>query len=948
MSRSRSFAALLLAGTGLISQPLLAQDAAPNASQPTTGPQVAEPATPGGQEPEVEVSTPGGEGPEIVVTGRFIPEPVKNTAQVVSVISTEEIARAGEGDIAGALQRVTGLSVNNNGFVYVRGLGDRYSLALLNGLPLPSPEPLRRVVPLDIFPTSIVASALIQKSYSVNFPGEYGGGVINLTTAALPKESYLTLGAGVSGDTETTGQLGYTYYGSKYDIFGFDDGTRALPAELRNNNGATLSTSLLENEDTLILQRNYNIPANFSASASGGHIMQLGDTDLGIIASLGYSNGWKTRGATQQVVSGSSILTNSYGVRTENRIQLNGLLGFGLDLPQGHKLRFTNVFIRDTSKIARVRGSFGTAVPLSELTPASYDRPYDSLRYESAYVQRQLLTTQLVGEFKFDPIDVQVRGSYSNSKRSSPYERTMRYNYNPGTGGYQVALTGLSSGVNFSDLDEDVWAGGVDLGYEFSGDLVAKISAGYSFSDTARRFENFIFAFEDAGSSIEAGGISYLPPYLIFRPDVAALEGLGLRQTNRAFGQTEYRAGLTVHGAYVRADAELLDGVRLEAGVRYEWARQTLTLPDIYGNNPTPGQLGLSAVVPKENAYWLPAATLTWNFAEDFQFRLHGSKTIARPQFRELGTISVLDVESDRLLIGNPFLSDSQLYNAEARVEYYPARGERMSIAAFYKRIDNPIETIAIIDASNQFIVSNANAPKADLYGAEVEVVKFFDLDSLGGDFFDTRRLVLSANYTYSKSKILVGPADTTTLFAGVITFPITAPASNVFRNGSPLTGQSEHLVNLQLGIEDTERLSQLTAMLTYASERVTSRGAGATDPDIVERPGINLDLVARQEISFKGLPSLELKLEARNLLGTRYQEVQEFPNYTAPVNVYDVGRSFSASLAVKFGGGREAMPASPTPPPPTPPEPELAPPPAPPAPLPPPPPPPPSPGERG
>jgi hypothetical protein len=146
------------------------------------------------------------------------------------VLSNEDIERTGEGDIAGALARVTGLSVVGNGFVYVRGLGDRYSLALLNGSPLPSPEPLRRVVPLDIFPTSVIASSLVQKSYSVNYPGEFGGGVINLTTPTAPRDPFLEVEASVGFDTETTFQLGYSYYGSDSDWSGFDDGTRDFPA----------------------------------------------------------------------------------------------------------------------------------------------------------------------------------------------------------------------------------------------------------------------------------------------------------------------------------------------------------------------------------------------------------------------------------------------------------------------------------------------------------------------------------------------------------------------------------------------------------------------------------------------------------------------------------------------------------------------------------------------
>lgn len=899
MTRSRLFLSLLLAGTGLASQSAFAQDT----PEPPSGDDAGEASTQTQADADgedVEISAPGGEALEIIVTGRFIPEPVRNTAQVVSVLSAEEIARTGEGDISGALQRVTGLSVTDNGFVYVRGLGDRYSLALLNGLALPSPEPLRRVVPLDIFPTGIVSSAVVQKSYSVNYPGEYGGGVINLTTASLPDENFLTLGAGMGVDTETTARLGYTYYGSKYDIVGYDDGTRDLPPALRDNNGALISASAIENEDTLILQRNYDIPPTFSGSASAGYGTDFGDTRFGVLASLGFSNGWETRGVTQQTALAGSLFNSSYGVRTENRIQVSGLLSFGLDLPQGHTLRLTNVYIHDTSKVARVRGAYeNIQTAFEDLDEDRLTGPYDSLNYSSNYVQRQLFTSQAVGEFEFDAIEVDLRGSFSNSRRTSPYERTTQYRYVASTGGYAVNL-GSPSGVIFSILDEDVWAGGADVAYELPTDFAAKISAGYAFSDTSRVFQSLNFVYDDGGAPILTTPNAYLPIYQILTPEFVDYEDIALRQTNRAFGQTQYLGDLTTHAAYVRADAELWPGLRAEAGVRYEHGEQSLTLPDLYANNPSgPGN---PAVIEKVDDYWLPAATVTWNFAEDFQLRAHGSKTVARPQFRELGTIPVLDVESDRLLGGNPFLTDSQLYNAEIRAEYYPARGERMSLAGFYKRIDNPIEAIATVDSSGQLTLTNANAPRATLYGVEAEAVKYFDLYDLGGEFFATRQIVLSANYTWSQSKLKVAADDTTILFPGNIESPLIAPASQVFMDGSPLTGQSEHLANLQLGIEDTERLSQLTFLLTYASDRVISRGAntgGIIDPDIVEKPGFNFDIVARQAIGIGGLPPVEIKLEARNLLGTAHEEIQDYPDYQVRVNNYNVGRTISLSLSV-------------------------------------------------
>jgi hypothetical protein len=298
---SRLIRAVLIT-TALVSPTLaLAQVTEPDAAQPQ--PAAEEPA-----QEQVEVSAPGG---EIVVTGNRVRNIERSAPQVVSVLSSAEIARTGEGNIAGALGRVTGLSVVGSGYVYVRGLGDRYSLALLNGSPLPSPEPLKRVVPLDLFPSSVIASSLVQKSYSANYPGEFGGGVINLTTKAVPRDPFLSIGFGVSGDTETTSHLGYTYYGSGSDWAGFDNGPRNIPSALQSflDSGARISSgtvntpaiaSQLVTGRNSAVQRWNHLPANFSGSLTGAKSWDIGSTNLGVIAALGYSNKWLTRQPRQQ------------------------------------------------------------------------------------------------------------------------------------------------------------------------------------------------------------------------------------------------------------------------------------------------------------------------------------------------------------------------------------------------------------------------------------------------------------------------------------------------------------------------------------------------------------------------------------------------------------------------------------------------------------------------
>jgi TonB-dependent receptor len=896
MTNRSLFVSLLLISSALVSPTALAQ----TAGEPETAvePSVTEPDAQPDQE-EFDVSIPGGGDAEIVVTGRYTPNIVRTTPEVVSVLSSADIARTGEGDISGSLQRVTGLSVVGGGFVYVRGLGDRYSLALLNGSPLPSPEPLKRVVPLDIFPTNVIESTLVQKSYSVNFPGEFGGGVINLTTKATPRESFLTFSGGIGWDSETTNELGYTYYGSDTDWTGFDDGTRDVPpllaAALASGRpileGADFTQDDLEaiqmelvNAETSLLQQNDHIPVNWSAGITGGTTIALPDGELGIIATAGISNKWRTRDTLQQTtlsVDLSGTPQSSFQrVITDNRIVVNGLLGFGLELGD-HKFRWTNLYIRDTLKQSRL--GLGTTRNQSDA---------DILQQDTAWYERQLINTQFVGEFDFDSFQLDLRGGYANSQREAPYERSFTYvrsnistDVDPVGDKFVNDLGGNrgSASIAFSDLNEDLWSGGVDLSYEIAPAITATV--GYAYSDTHRVSERRSFLFRAQNLPIS---VQQLRPDYLLSDATIQLYDISLLETSAQDGTAAFDAKLTTHAGYGQIQAEIIPGVNINAGVRYEEAKQAVVPIDLFGT-------GSSAIVPTNlnNDYWLPAVTLTWEVAPDMQLRLNGSKTIARPQFRELVAQIFQDPESNRLYRGNPSLRDSELWNAEARYEWYFGRDQRFSIAGFYKSIDNPIETYTSA-SDNQITTSYANAPKATLYGAEVEVQKYVPLDTMSdAPFWQSRRLVLIGNYTYTQSDIKVGEDDVTFING------VERPADIFFFDGSPLTGQSDHIVNVQIGLEDTDKLSQQTLLLTYASPRVTSRGPSG-QPDIREKPGISLDFVARQGVTLLN-KEIELKFEARNLTGRTYKEVQESGDNRIFLNRYKLGRTFSLSASLKF-----------------------------------------------
>ncbi len=891
MATPLSLARLLLLSTALVTPPAIAQDSA--ADEPESVVAQPEGAADDGTTDESEfsqsdVSIPGA----IIVTGRRNANVQQAAPAVVSVLSSADIQRTGEGDIAGALSRVTGLSVVGNGFVYVRGLGDRYSLALLNGSPLPSPEPLKRVVPLDLFPTNIVASSLVQKSYSANFPGEFGGGVINLTTKSTPDEDFISIKGGIGGNSETTGQLGYTYYGSKTDWTGFDNGNRDVPPALADFlasgqrigdvDSPEIAKQLITARNVLV-QRNDKLPPNFSAEINAGKKLYIGDTELGIIASAAFSNKWRTRSTLNQTAQNADLSatdTDFTKVLTDNRIVVNGLLGFGLEFGR-NKIRWTNLYVRDTLKQA----SLAAGSKPNTFVGADY------LQQSTSWYERQLIDTQLVGEFDLDGLSLDLRAGYANSQREAPFETDFEYvRTNQAAdpyGAYFVNILDRQRGkavVAFSDLNEDLYSFGIDVGYEIAPGV--SLSGGYALSDTKRTSSRREFQFNPRNSFPTVVGL-FRPDYLL---GSAVIEYYDIALVETTESDPAFIAKLNVDAGYAQVQADLFDGFNVSAGVRYERARQEV-LPDrVFATGVNSG-----ASTSLNNDYWLPALTLTYEVNPDMQLRVSGSKTIARPQFRELLNQSFYDPETNRLYRGNPNLTDSELLNAEARYEWYFARDQRFSFAGFYKKIDKPIEAYVSIQSGNDPVTGYANAPEAMLYGAEVELQKYFPLYTLSdSSFFADRRAVVIANYTYTKSEIKVGAGDMVSVYPSAA-----QPASNYFTDGDPLTGQSDHLINLQLGLENTERMSQQTLLLTYASKRVTSRGPGTT-PDIYEYPGFNLDFVAREGFTIRGLDG-ELKVEVRNITGRKYQEYQEAGANRIYYNLYKMGRSYSASLSFKF-----------------------------------------------
>lgn len=830
----------------------------------------------------------------VQVRGEHIPEPMQHTTEVATFVTREDLQRTGDSDAAQALTRVSGLSVVGEKFVYVRGLGERYSSALFNGSPLPSPEPLQRVVPLDLFPSEVLEGVTVQKTYSARYPGEFGGGVIDLRGLTVPEEGFLKLSIGTGGNSATTGEKGLTYYGGDDDWWGYDDGTRKMSPELRQalatgrrvDLGAdfdradirTIGRSI-NDPNLYLLQQKDSIDPDFSFGGSAGNSMEVQDgVDLGFVAVANFSNEWRTRTGRQQdgYFTGDEVEFNSsYDfASTRNNARVNAMFGAGLK-GESHEVAFTSLYVHDTVKQARSRAG--------EDNLAGFEVRDDYTEwFERTLVNNQVSGTHRFGEY--DDLTVEWRGAVSRANRESPYETGISYENVEGYWTHDASR--VQNYIRFGEVEDEVASGGVDVGWRLPTEREFVLSGGASYSDNDRSAWQREFRFLALDGALPFYNRYQRIDYL-FSDYNLSQDLLRLRETTGNTGAAAYDATLKVRAAYLQLEGEVVPMVRASLGVRYEDATQAVHPYDIFT-----GQR-IESPAPLEEDYLLPAATVTWNFADNQQLRFGVSETIARPQFREMAPQQYNDPDNDRLFYGNPNLVDSKLRNFDLRYEWFFGAGEYLTAGLFHKEIERPIEA-NVNEAGGVVFQSFVNAPSATVQGFEFDAKKYFDLP-IQAAWWGDNRLYVAGNYTWSDSEVEAGEGDTVHPYG----YATPIPARLFVRDGSQLQGQSEHIANLQLGIESASSGFQATLVANHVSERILARGRPG-QPDYMEKPGTTLDLVVRKGFDLWDRRGT-LAFTARNLLETDHEEYQERGGRRVDVYTYEPGVSYSVSLSVDF-----------------------------------------------
>lgn len=785
----------------------------------------------------------------------------KQKNNVSDVLGQEAMARSGDSDAASSLRRVTGLTLVNGKFVYVRGLGERYSSVLLNGSQVPSPEPTRRVVPLDLFPVSILESITVQKSFSPDRPAEFGGGLIELQTRAVPKNfiGQLQVGANIDNFKE-----GLSYKGGNTDYLGFDDGTRAMPSSIKSafksgkkiivsdSEGYKLEEIVKMSKD---LPNNYNVQEETPQTLpnlqfSLGDSTRFNNARAGALMGLIYSNGSDVGERQSQafnVGSGGKLERDEKSNITysEREVQLGGALDLGVEYKDTHSIKLTTLLMRNTTDLTQEK--------ITEKTSDSFSsRKYTTVEWS----ERQLFFNQISGEHKIDKVNTRWRFNKSLATRESPDTREVMRNFD---GTNYVLETDIAGNKRiYSELKDKSQEVGLDFDVSMfeMGDKKVVTKFGASQNTKSRISDVYRLHLKNNFPAGKQPDLSRDTEVIFTEtgPD-------GFILTNITDSADSFTGDQELFAYYGLVEVSPAEKWTFTAGTRQEKSVQEVKTFKYYEpNRPTSeGTLEMNDVLPSYN--------IIWKATKDERVRLAYGETLARPDFRELSTVSYIEDETGYDVIGNSKLKGTVIRNWDLRYERYFADSNYYSTGIFYKNFESPIE--AVFEPGDKLVKTFMNAESAVSYGAEVE-----GRYSLRGLTRGLRRWSLSSNVSVINSNVAIDSSQ-----------------GNQTSKKRPLQGQSPYVANVQLLYDRPQY--KITSGLIYnvVGKRITEVGTNER-PDVYEQPVQQLDFIFNQNLGSWGYG-----LRARNLLDPVAKSTQG----DEVVRSRQRGRSYAFNLTAYF-----------------------------------------------
>lgn len=841
---------------------------------------------------------------EVVVTAKMLQNTEATTlitrqraSAVSDAISMEMISRTGSSTAADAMAKVTGASVAGGKYVFIRGLGERYTSTHLNGNELPSADPDKRTFQMDLFPSNLLENIVTLKSFTPDKPGNFSGGIIDIGTVSFPEKFLLKLSSSGSFNSQTTMRPNFLgALGASSDWMGQDNGTRSLPSILSDPDVVIPdATTARTNPDQAryldAVSKSFNpqmaplrktAPFNQKYSISIGDRLALFGAPLGILGSFSYAREysfyergtvgrWKLTGS----VDANDALTNLIlldDTKGTDEVSWGGLATVNLKPHANHEITGNLVYTRSGETTAR------------HMIGPWPEQLSGVARFETRVVQfteRDLTSLQIRGKHALPELgetDIEWSATSSSSMQNEPDARFFSNTISQTTvGGRDTTLYSITPSLfprparYFRSLDESGKGFNVELSVPFHqwSSMKAKIKVGGAFQEKERSFQERRFEYRQAPGTIYAGD-----PEFFFSHENSGIIGYDSTRGRYIFGNYianapdarggNYDGYERILAVFGMVEIPLTQHLRMVSGLRYE-----ITGMDVSGKD-TVGTLRDRDILPSVN--------FIYQLTPEMNLRASYGKTLARPNFREKAPYASYSFANDFVFLGNVSLKRTLIDNFDLRWEWFARPGEIFAVSAFYKSFKNPIErVINVLFASEGGEILYANVDKATVQGLEFEARTRLDAIHPG-----LQNFTVGGNLSIIASKVSIPEGEL------IVTRDVDPSAPSTRQ----LQGQSPYLLNLNLAYDNAESGTSASIFYNVFGDRLAEISLGGT-PDVFERSRPMLDASFSQKV----FGSWSFNLGAKNLLNSKYLLTQTYKGQDFVRAEHTLGVSVSAGV---------------------------------------------------
>jgi len=796
----------------------------------------------------------------------------QKNSSMLSGISNEDFKKSPDRTSSDILKRVSGTSIQDNKFVIIRGLADRYNTSQLNGQALPSTEPDKRAFSFDLFPSNIISNLIIYKTATPDLPGEFAGGIISVNTKEVPEEDFIQLTLGASINSVSTFKNYQFYTTGKTDWLGYDNSTRALLVGITKaglNSTQKYDVSKLMPNDWKINNFNSFAPSS-NYQLSGGKNMKVYGKDFGMIGSLSYSN-------TRRIINvnrgdfniDTSRLYNFNDVQTKNNVQIGGMLNFAMKLNDNNKLVFNNLMsIQGEDQFISRNGR--------DLEQERINQSYSML-----YNSTKLWNSQLLGDHALNANGLKLKWglTISDIQKNTPSYRRMTYfkNLDAETIDPFIAYIPIGApspnyaGRFYSNQHEKMYTANVEVSIPYKiFNLESKLKIGTFGEIKNRNFDARVFGYTRSIKYDYTQNLELLPIDQLLAPENINEKGFVLKESTNP--NDSYSAGSELSGGFIMVEQHLMKKLKLVGGVRLEHFVQKLSTSS-YG--------GTKIDFSKEITDFLPSANLIYALNDQSNLRASLSQTVCRPNFRELAPFSFYDFNVSASIVGDPNLVRTKITNFDLRYELFLTNNQSFSITGFYKKFNNPIEQFYETLGAGTRNFNFKNATTATNLGSEIEYrVNLGIIHELFKNFSFYGNL----SYIYSKVDVSV---DASSALNGA---------------NRQLQGQSPYLINSGLNYTNTKNGFSTTLLFNKIGRRIWLVGSNKY-LDTYEAPRNVLDFQVAKKLFKNG----EIKLNIQDILNNNsifYQDQNNTKKFdTGDTKIIDqkFGTNYSLSFSYKF-----------------------------------------------